>query len=166
MVFLFGVLLVGEAATIGLFGVGRIVDALIGHAVSSATLVVVWTVDILVPILVVVMILSNVERSIGVGARGIRIKTWLTRRDFDWGNLRSWSRVPRGSWAAAAGLPSPPLWLGRLSGTRPSMTFWMTREQAAVVLSDPRAAVSAFAPAFREWALGGAAVRQAGPAPR
>lgn len=155
LVLLFGSLaIVVEGASIAIIGSARVAGALEldSTAASPGVMVVAWTLILLLPVLLVLTVLSTTERSLGVGATGLRLKYWLTHRDFAWTGLRPWSQHPPGDWAVISGTPTPPLWMDRLSGAKNRVTFWVTRDQAAAIFRDPKAPTSEFPPAMLSWA--------------
>lgn len=95
------------------------------------------------PVAVLLMSLYMGTVRIGLGDPGLRIVTRLRTRDVPWESIRPGWDSPKGEWT---------FW--RFHETRrtgPSI-FWLTRDQARAVLSDPKAPSALFPPEVWTWA--------------
>jgi hypothetical protein len=134
-------------------GAGVVLDSLLVSTNDTPlwSITFVWSVLVVVPVVMIVGILANVERRVGVGISGIRVQMWIARRDYTWESLAPWRRSPRGKWTTLCGKSRDPGWIGSLFGRSVPLTFYVCKDQARAILSYPNLNANIFPEAYWSW---------------
>ncbi len=94
------------------------------------------------PIIMLPILVAFDTRGIGLGPAGIQVVTHLTNYKVPWASLRPSIETPKGPWGFIGYVTKS--WAG-------SGSFWLSKEQAAAILSDPRAPRELFPPEYWSW---------------
>ena len=108
-----------------------------------ALTVIFWEFNAGLPLAVLVASLWTATVRIGLGLEGIRLVTRFRTRDVPWPAIRPGTHSPRGNWVFLRQAAS--------AQQKSSRMFWVTRDQARLILTHPNAPSSLFPPEYWSW---------------
>src|SRR5208282_5998251 len=109
----------------------------------------VWIFVIGFPAIMWGLIVGLVERSVGIGPSGVRVKKWVGTRTLPWESLRPQSLHPRGGWVFMLGTNAArPGSVGALMGPIP---FYVSKDQARAILTHLSLPLERFPAPYWSW---------------
>jgi len=105
--------------------------------------VVFWEFNAGLLVVIVAVSLWTTTVRIGLGRGGIRVVTRLRTRVVPWQALRPAASSPKGRWGLLRAADTP--------GQRSPRAFFVTRDQARLILTHPNAPSSLFPPEYWSW---------------